>query len=420
MEIQKAVCLWYGFGIAMNKPEASDILNRVGKIPADINTTLPWKIARPNSLGTLIKTLTNAQEISSGDHFDGFSFEDIEKATYSLLQDLCAIEENFDRFNSLWLAIAKDLVHLNFQLERWNQVQELLPKCIEVSEAIFGQGHAETMNLLHVGARMYRKLRQWAKAEEMELQSCKGSINIRSRIASVLSLASIYRGQGRLQDAEEIELKVVEWETAILGEDNNSTRMAMRNLILTYLAQKKFQEAKKLALKVLEMDERIMGRDHLDTLITESHLGSIYFYEKRYPEAENKWLDVLDRKYATLGPHHPSTCTTMENLAWVYKEQGMLDEAKEYAQKSVLAHFSQDPPGALDAITICIQVWQQSLGAGAQYIVPQGDNATPEMYRAYLLARPEFDARVEEAERLQELDREMMMRLIWYNHSTVV
>jgi hypothetical protein len=144
------------------------------------------------------------------------------------------------------------------------------------------------MNLLSVGAHMYKKLRQWAKAEEIELQSCKGSINIQSRLVSDLSLALIYRSQGRLQDAEEMELKVVEQRTAIFGEDSSNTRKAMRNLILTYLAQEKFQEAKCLVLKVLKMDKRIIGRDHLDTLITESYLGSIYFYKKRYPKAKNK------------------------------------------------------------------------------------------------------------------------------------
>jgi hypothetical protein len=85
IEIQRAVCLWYGFGIAMNKSEASGILNRVGKVPADIITTLPWEIAGAHSPGTLIKTLTNAQEISSKSDFDGFSLKDIERATNSLL-----------------------------------------------------------------------------------------------------------------------------------------------------------------------------------------------------------------------------------------------------------------------------------------------------------------------------------------------
>lgn len=69
----------------MNKSEASGILNRVGKVPADIITTLPWEIAGAHSPGTLIKTLTNAQEISSKSDFDGFSLKDIERATNSLL-----------------------------------------------------------------------------------------------------------------------------------------------------------------------------------------------------------------------------------------------------------------------------------------------------------------------------------------------
>lgn len=381
----------------MNKSKASDILKQVGKVPEQINTGLPIEsMLSHRTESTLLQTITTAQAIESGPRFLGVSLEQLEKTANILLQDLNAIEQNFGQFNLFWLAQARELMHVDFERQRWGQMQDLLPKCIEVSERIFGLENPQTMVFLHEGALMYKRLGQWDKAECWTMKSLERTSHMQSRMASLLSLAAIYKSQGRLRDAEKTGLEVLKWRVTALGKENSDTRVAMRNLVLTYTDQKNFGEAERRALEVLEMDERIMGRDHVDVLTTESHIGNIYFCEKRYAEAEAKWLDVLDRKSAKLGPQHPSTCLTMENLAWLYEEQGLLDKSEEYAQRSVLACLSRDPASAVDAIEICLHVWQERLGADARWSVQQDHEVTAEIFGAYLAARPDFRRRVGE------------------------
>ena len=72
--------------------------------------------------------------------------------------------------------------------------------------------------------------------------------------------------QGRLAEAAELQVSVLESRTRVLGEDHPATLNAANNLALTYKKQGKLAEAKELQVQVLARRERVLGEDHPDTL----------------------------------------------------------------------------------------------------------------------------------------------------------
>jgi len=62
------------------------------------------------------------------------------------------------------------------------------------------------------------------------------------------NLASTYREQGRLKDAEALEVLVLEKGRQLLGDEHPRTLRAMSNLALTYWKQGHLQDAATLQL----------------------------------------------------------------------------------------------------------------------------------------------------------------------------
>jgi hypothetical protein len=64
------------------------------------------------------------------------------------------------------------------------------------------------------------------------------------------NLASIYQNQGRLAEAEELEVKVMDRMITKLGEDHPDTLTSMGNLAFTYRSQGRLTEAEALEIRV--------------------------------------------------------------------------------------------------------------------------------------------------------------------------
>ena len=73
------------------------------------------------------------------------------------------------------------------------------------------------------------------------------------------NLASIYWNQGRLKDAEVLEVMVMEKRKELLGEDHPDTLLSMGNLAMTYQKQGRLKDAEVLELAVME--KRALGID---------------------------------------------------------------------------------------------------------------------------------------------------------------
>ncbi|KAJ7101783.1 hypothetical protein C8R44DRAFT_350391 [Mycena epipterygia] len=141
-------------------------------------------------------------------------------------------------------------------------------------------------------------------------------------------LAVIYREQGNLKEAEQLEVVVVKQRQNILGNNHIDTLHAMANLAVTYQSQGKLKEAEELGIVLLKQLKNILGDNHPDTLSAMGNLACIWKEMGQLKEAEKMEVIVLDKRKHLLGDNNPETVTAMANLASTYKHLGRLRDAE--------------------------------------------------------------------------------------------
>ncbi|KAJ7309202.1 hypothetical protein DFH08DRAFT_1050302 [Mycena albidolilacea] len=170
---------------------------------------------------------------------------------------------------------------------------------------------------------------------------------------AMANLAVTYRKLGRYQEAEPLEVTVLDKRKQLFGMDHPNTFFAMANLAVTYRKLGRYQEAEPLEVTVLDKRKQLFGMDHPNTLLAMGNLAVTYRELGRYQEAELLEVTVLDKRKQLFGMDHPNTLTAMANLAATYRELGRYQEA-EPLQITVLEKrkplFGADHPDTLHAM----------------------------------------------------------------------
>jgi tetratricopeptide (TPR) repeat protein len=160
-----------------------------------------------------------------------------------------------------------------------------------------------------------------------------GNILVTSRNRSLGRVTSYENSleidQEKYEEAEGLELKVLDLHNKVLGPEHPSTLTRMVNLAETCSDQGKYEKAKELQLKELHLCEKMFGQEHPSTLISMENLVGIYSYQGKYEEAEELQLKVFYLLRKRLGPEHPNTLTRMNNLGVIYIHQGKYDKAEQ-------------------------------------------------------------------------------------------
>ena len=75
-------------------------------------------------------------------------------------------------------------------------------------------------------------------------------------------LASIYKEQGRLEEAEEIEVKVLDLQREMLGEKYPGILESMADLAIIYRQQGRSKEAEEMEVKFLRLRREVLGEKY--------------------------------------------------------------------------------------------------------------------------------------------------------------
>ena len=92
-------------------------------------------------------------------------------------------------------------------------------------------------------------------------------------------------------------------------------------LVRVYYDKVRWEEAEKLDVEVMESRKTKLGADHLDVLTGMANLASTYWEQDRLSEAETLEVEVLEKSKARLGADHPNTLNRMTKLAFTWKIQ---------------------------------------------------------------------------------------------------
>jgi tetratricopeptide (TPR) repeat protein len=147
-------------------------------------------------------------------------------------------------------------------------------------------------------------------------------------LSSMASLAVTYRKQRKLKDAENLQVEVMDVRRRVLGAEHPDILSSMANLASTYRYQGRWKEAENLEVDVMDVRIRVFGAEHPDTLSSMADLALTYSHQRRWMEAENLQVNVVDVRKRVLGAEHPDTLSSMANLAVTHSYQGRWKEAE--------------------------------------------------------------------------------------------
>ncbi|KAJ5301615.1 hypothetical protein N7508_006478 [Penicillium antarcticum] len=181
--------------------------------------------------------------------------------------------------------------------------------------------------LLYRGAWYASESGNIADVREMAAKSRKQMVKLlgaddETALKSTAMLATAYSLEGRWEEAEKLDVQVMETRTTKLGEDHLDTLTSMDNLALTYWDQGRWDEAEQLQAQVTKTRKTRLGEDHPDTLTSMNNLAMTYWKQARWEGAEQLQVLVMETRKTKLGEDHLDTLTSMDNLAFTWKSSG--------------------------------------------------------------------------------------------------
>jgi tetratricopeptide (TPR) repeat protein len=202
-----------------------------------------------------------------------------------------------------------------------------------------GLENCATLGAIIFDAERYEEALEIFRAVREATARLLGTEHVQTLIA-MANLACAYRELGMLEEAEELDLAVLERKKIFIDEKGGhhyTYITSMANLALTYTRQNRWDEARKLELAVIQERTKQLGSDHPSTLIAYKNLAYTYFEQDKFREAKDMFEMVISGQESRLGATHPQTLNSLESLANVYFKQGRMVEGKKILMSSLPA-----------------------------------------------------------------------------------
>ena len=216
-----------------------------------------------------------------------------------------------------------------FKLEDYMFRRTLLPHV----DSVLRGGTATVLDVADRLQLVYVDSGRWQEAEKLQIMVMEAMKHVFGEehpdtLMCMDNLASTYQNRGRRKNVERIPVLVIETRNRELGEEHPDTLTGIANLVSTYLTRGRWKEAEVLQVLVMETMKRVLGEEHPHTLMGMANLASTYRIQGRRKEAEVLQVLVMETMKRVLGEEHPHTLTGMANLASTYQKQGRWKEAE--------------------------------------------------------------------------------------------
>lgn len=221
--------------------------------------------------------------------------------------------------------------------DRWVDATKLNLQLLEARSVQLGPDAPLTLIAKCDLSFTYRRQGRLEEAESMQLQIIESCIAHEGTELDLLGyrahLAQTYRAQRRFDEAEALERQILQRSKEKLGVDHFDTLQRMGHLACTLWTAGKFEQAQALDEETLELRRRTMGETHLFTIDTKADLSLTYWIRGLYDKAEVLQLEVLKAEEEKLGADHPMTLRAKVLLATTVRDQGRLSEAEQMNQE---------------------------------------------------------------------------------------
>lgn len=251
-----------------------------------------------------------------------------------------AVEDRFLNEPLVEASIRNTLGNSYLSLGVYKAAEPQLARALEQRLAHLGEEHLDTIESLTNLATLYRQQDRLDEAESLNARAVAvgrrvlGEDHPRTLIA-MNSLASLYADRRRHDLAEPLYTKVLEGRLRTLGGDHPHTLNALNNLAAVYCMQGEFAKAEPLLKKAVDTQTRVMGAEHPKTLLSMNNVACVYKDLRRYDESEAWHLQTLEARRRVLGAEHPDTLVSVNNLGELYLEGNRLEEAEALFREAV-------------------------------------------------------------------------------------
>ncbi|KAH6874681.1 hypothetical protein B0T10DRAFT_610521, partial [Thelonectria olida] len=171
----------------------------------------------------------------------------------------------------------------------------------------------------------------------MELQEDALGSEHPDTLESMNNLVVILDRQGRYGEAELIERRVINIQEKILGSEHPYTLSSMNNLAVVLDRQGRYGEAEAMHRQTLELRQKVLGHEHPDTLMNMNNLAPVLVSQCKHAEAEQLLRQTIRLQRRARGTDHPDTLTSRSNLAMTLQSQGKRDEAESLIREVLSA-----------------------------------------------------------------------------------
>lgn len=190
---------------------------------------------------------------------------------------------------------------------------------------------SSTLRTLSLALRRQRKFEGALLAQQEAIKLLRDTDHPRDRNISQIfraqaELATIHRDLGNLEEALNLQSRVVDKFKAYLGEASLETLHEMSCLAIVLKRGGDFGQALHLEQRVLRVYRDEFG-DRIEIWDKMRNLAITFYHLRRYDEAVSLEQEVLKGKSKLYGQDHVETASAMQNLATTYRHLGRYREA---------------------------------------------------------------------------------------------
>jgi len=225
------------------------------------------------------------------------------------------------------------------QLGRFREAEPVFRAVAEGRRKVLGPDHQDTGTATHNLALILARQANYDEAERLLLEAMRirgGKTPVSSGyLYSRSFLADVYREQGRLTEAREIYLEVLEAQRDILGAEHSDTLRTAGSLAQLQVAAGELADAQQLLRGTLESQLATLGDTHPDYLTSLTIKASLHNARDEFEQAHELAETVSSVAGQAFNPSHPLVLGALEQRVVALRGLGRREAASELAETLV-------------------------------------------------------------------------------------
>jgi tetratricopeptide (TPR) repeat protein len=266
-------------------------------------------------------------------------FPDVEFSTWALCERLLAQAHACAALIDQWRLEFPEAARLLNQAGRYlfkrghhTDTERFYKQSLAIREKTLGAEHPDVAWSLHNLAGLYRKQRQYNKAEPLYERARAIWEKVDSELPEVArnlnSLAALYRDTGQYQKAESLlERALAIWEKR-RGPEQAEVARGLHSLGSLYRTQRQYSRAEPLYKRALAILEKCRDPGHPDVAQTHYRLAQLYDAQGQCAKADSSYQRALAIWEKALGPEHPDVAACLENYALLLRKMDRPQQAE--------------------------------------------------------------------------------------------